>query len=132
MTLHGNLDKDAVNQMLVNSDLLCLPSTERAEAFGLVIVEASRVATPSLVTNVKGSGMAWVVEDNVTGAVVSANNHEAIAQKLIQLNKDRQWLRLAGEAARSRFLNHFLIEKSSVGICNSYWKSFAKSSRSDA
>lgn len=54
-------------------DVLCLPSIERTEAFGVVILEAAAFGKPSVVADTKGSGMGWVVEQ------VSPKGHRFVA-----------------------------------------------------
>ena len=49
------------------SDCLCLPSIERTEAFGVVLLEAMYFGKPALSSRLRGSGMDWIVEDGVTG-----------------------------------------------------------------
>lgn len=56
----GDIDDKSLWQEYLWCDALCLPSIERTEAFGLVILEARLFGKPSLVANTPGSGMAWV------------------------------------------------------------------------
>ena len=70
VTLAGEVSDSVLTDCINTSDLLCLPSIERTEAFGMVILEAARCKKPTIVTGVAGSGMSWVVVDKVTGWVV--------------------------------------------------------------
>ena len=51
------------------SDVYCLPSVERAEAFGIVQVEAMASGRPVVCCEL-GNGVTWVNQDGVTGLVV--------------------------------------------------------------
>ena len=50
-----------LNALLESCDVLCLPSLERTEAFGLVLLEAMRFRKPVIVSDIAGSGVGWVV-----------------------------------------------------------------------
>lgn len=59
---------DAEKQRLLDAcDLVCLPSRERTEAFGVVLLEAMRSAKPCLVSELPGSGMPWLVRESGAG-----------------------------------------------------------------
>jgi glycosyltransferase involved in cell wall biosynthesis len=67
-------------------DILCLPSVERTEAFGMVILEAALFGKPSIVANTPGSGMAWVANQcSPKGMTFSAGDHSDLARKLNHL-----------------------------------------------
>ena len=52
---------------MATCDCLCLPSIERTEAFGMVLLEAMFFGKATVIGDVKGSGMGWVVDDGITG-----------------------------------------------------------------
>lgn len=70
--------------------LFCLPSITKAEAFGVVIIEAMSFSKPIVSTNMVNSGISWVNKDGETGIQVDINSPEqlAIAFKKISSNKD--------------------------------------------
>ena len=115
-----SLDNTGLFKLLSAADLLCLPSIERSEAFGLVILEAARASLPALVTNVKGSGMAWVVCDHETGRVVEPRSSGALKTVLEEIQANHHWLNVAGKSARRRFETNFVIEKAAGSIFDIY------------
>jgi len=56
-----------------------LPSVSRNEAFGLVLVEVLFFGKPLITTNVEGSGMNYVNQDNITGLVAPPQKPETFS-----------------------------------------------------
>jgi rhamnosyl/mannosyltransferase len=107
----GKLSQEQLTEQFVQADCLCLPSLERTEAFGVVLLEAASFGLPAIVSDVPGSGMSWVVQDGKTGLVVKRGNADAIAvaiKTLLQQPKKRAEM---GEAAKVRFEQLFKIER---------------------
>jgi rhamnosyl/mannosyltransferase len=118
--LLGKLSDAQLEKELLDTDLLCLPSIERTEAFGVVLLEAMRVKKPCLVSDVPGSGMSWVVQDNETGFVVQHNNTDAIVKKLKFINDNRKLLTKYEEAGHKRFNEKFEISAISQKMSSLY------------
>ncbi len=93
--LLGFVSSGQLQALFASCDCFCLPSIERTEAFGVVLLEAMRYRKPLLVSKLTDSGMSWVVEAGKTGALVEPNNPEALAKALIDCydNPERwqQW-----------------------------------------
>jgi len=109
--LVGVLDDRARNRLLHGCDVFCLPSVNRAEAFGLSLVEAMAAGKPAIATRVPGSGMGWVVEHGRTGWLVEPGDVDALAGTLAGLVDDRGSLGAIGRAARSAFEARFRIDR---------------------
>lgn len=107
--LVGSLPKVELASLLRDCDCLVLPSISRAEAFGVVLLEAMRCSKPVIVTDIAGSGMAWVIVDGVTGKIVPPADAVSLAQALNQFESDRPALAKLGAAARLRFIERFGI-----------------------
>lgn len=116
----GKLSDEQLSTELDRTNLLCLPSIERTEAFGLVLLEAMRAGKPCLVTDVEGSGMSWVVQDGKTGFVVEHANPKVLADTLVDLSRDKSRLKELGVAARTRFEKHFSIQQVATTIDRIY------------
>ncbi len=118
--LLGSVTDEELNQLLLESDCVCLPSIERTEAFGVVLLEAMRAGTAVIASDVPGSGIGWVVENGVTGTLVEPANVDALINAISKLQRDSGKLRSMGFAGRKRFLEMFTIEKVVEKIDNIY------------
>jgi rhamnosyl/mannosyltransferase len=107
----GSLSDESLEQELLKCDILCLPSIERTEAFGMVLLEAMRASKPCLVTDVEGSGMSWVVQDGKTGFVVKAGDADVLASKLRDITNNKDALLKLGKNGRHRFESEFTIRE---------------------
>ncbi len=107
--LIGAISDAARNSLLSQCDLVCLPSLNRAEAFGISVLEAMALGKPALVSDVPGSGLPWLVQDGRTGWHVEPGHVEALAAKINWLDAHRSALAAAGEQARQRYVDHFDI-----------------------
>jgi len=116
----GGVDDAELREHLHNCDCLCLPSIERTEAFGLVLLEAMAFGKPTVVSNVSGSGMGWVVEDGVTGLHTEPGNAHALARALETLRLDPVLARNLGRAGKQRFDSTFSIGPSVDGLEDVY------------
>jgi rhamnosyl/mannosyltransferase len=117
---HGGLDDRGLAARLAASDCVCLPSIERTEAFGLVLLEAMAFGRATVSSRVLDSGMSWVVEDEVTGLLVPPRDVEALAAALARLRDDPALAARLGEAGRQRFRKHFAIEPSAAALTRVY------------
>lgn len=108
--LAGGLPDQEVLGLLATCDLFCLPSRERTEAFGIVLMEAMRYAKPCLVSNLPGSGMTWVVQDGVHGRHVPLDEPHAWATAIQELAAAVELRRQYGLAGQQRFERDFDIQ----------------------
>lgn len=88
-------------------DIFCMPSTVRAEAYGVAILEAMVMGKPIVATDLTGSGVPWVNRHRETGLNVPARNARALSSALNDLLGDEPLRRRFGHAARSRYRDHF-------------------------
>jgi glycosyltransferase involved in cell wall biosynthesis len=117
---HGRLNEEELSEQYTACDCVCLPSIERTEAFGLVLLEAMYFGRATVISDVPGSGMGWIVEDGVTGLKVPPANAEALASAFRQLRSDRDILSRLGRNGRKKFERQFHIRKSVADIVEIY------------
>jgi rhamnosyl/mannosyltransferase len=91
---------------LYASDLFVLPSTNRAEAFGIVLIEAMACGLP-LVSTELGTGTSFVNQHEVTGLVVPPNDAPALAAAIAQLLANPAWRSRLAAAAYARVRAEF-------------------------
>lgn len=116
VTLSGQLSNSELNRAIYRCDILCLLSTERTEAFGITILEAARLSKPSIVSDIYGSGMTWVVQHDKTGLVVPKLDRQALEAALIRIVKQPEKIEKLGASARARFETHFSIDKAASSL----------------
>ncbi len=106
------------------ADVFVLPSNSRAEAFGMVNLEAMARGLPLITTEV-GSATSWVNEHGVTGLVVPPMDPDALA-KAVDVLRDPELRRRMGIAACERVNALFTREKMVDGIENVYREALGK------
>jgi rhamnosyl/mannosyltransferase len=111
VTFHGEISDEKLIQLYADCDILCLPSIERTEAFGLVILEAAKNGMPAIVSDVKGSGMSYVVNHEDTGLVVKSNNVESLVSAIEQFIINPKLISIYGANAYKRFKTEFSLRK---------------------
>jgi len=109
VTFHGILSDAELASQMAECDCLCLPSIERTEAFGMVLLEAMYFGKATVISDVPGSGMGWIVDDGVTGIKVNPADSDALAEAFKRLATDRDELANMGQRGRKKFDKHFEI-----------------------
>jgi glycosyltransferase involved in cell wall biosynthesis len=75
---------------LVEADMrraLCMLLPSRREGYGMVVVEASAHATPSIVVAGEDNAATELVEDGVNGVVVASDEPEAVAAAIVRVHE---------------------------------------------
>mgnify|MGYP003732484221 CR=1 FL=1 len=89
------------------ADVFVLPSIDRGEAFGLVVVEAMACGVP-VVTTELGTGTSFHNIDGVTGMVVQPRNEKALADAISEICETRD--KFDAETIRKR-AEEFSVER---------------------
>lgn len=88
-------------------DIFCMPSTLRAEAYGVAIVEAMVMGKPIVASDIPGSGVPWVNLHGETGFNVPAGDAHALSQALCKLLADDDLRKRLGAGSRQRYERQF-------------------------
>ena len=103
----GALDDEALHQAYRDCDLFCLPSIDRSEAFGLVLLEAMRASRPILASAIPGSGVSEVAPDGDVALLVPPRDVVAFAAALRRLQGDADLRARLGQAGHDRWQARF-------------------------
>jgi glycosyltransferase involved in cell wall biosynthesis len=111
----GRIEMDSAGRRRLASiyaaaDVFCLPSTERAESFGIVLLEAMRAGLPTVASAIPGSGINHVVRDGETGLMTSPGDAANLARAIARLRDDRELRRRLGQAGRQRWQEEFTLQ----------------------
>ena len=82
------VEDDLKLELLHQADFLILPSISISEAFGVVLLESISTATPILTSNVFGSGMNFINDqqiDEKCGYTFNSENQDSLEELLIFL-----------------------------------------------
>ena len=107
--LLGEVDDASVHRLMASCDVFCLPSRERTEAFGIVLMEAMRYGKPLLVSQLPGSGMTWVARHGQNAIVVPPLDIEAWRGALTSLAASPEKRQLLGHLGHQRYVREFDI-----------------------
>ncbi|WP_293237181.1 glycosyltransferase, partial [Paludibacterium sp.] len=108
--LAGRLDDESLRSLFQRAAVFCLPSVSRAEAFGVVLLEAMAHGLPIVASDIAGSGVPWVNRHLETGLNVPVGDASALASALTQLLADPDQRLQMGHRARQRFETEFTAE----------------------
>ncbi len=120
--LLGNISDSKLCVLLQQATVFCLPSVDRGEAFGIVLLEAMRYGVPLISTDIIGSGTSWVNQNDVTGLVVPPASPASLAGAIRNiLNHPEDAIRY-GQAGKQRIKDEFTISKIAKSINQIYEK----------
>lgn len=108
--LLGKIPQEDLKEYYNRADLFCLPSVERTEAFGIVLIEALSMGLPLVSTNI-GTGTSWINQHNQTGFVVPPKNAHELAKAINEIGKDPILKRKFAEKSKQRFQAKFTLEQ---------------------
>ncbi len=101
------------DEQLINyynlSDIFILPSIDKSEAFGMVLIEAMACAKPVIATDL--AGVRKVVEAKVNGRIVKPKNVEALTKQIEYfLESDKRRINY-GQEGRKKVVNKYSWHK---------------------
>jgi glycosyltransferase involved in cell wall biosynthesis len=128
----GHVDDATLASAYAQADAFCLPSLDRAEAFGLVLLEAMRAGRPVIASDIPGSGVGYVVRDGHTGLLVPPADVAALADAIGKIAADTSLRQRLGMAGQQRWRDEFTLDRSAERIASLYTELLASSHRATA
>ena len=110
VTFAGNASATELTALYNACDLFVLPSVTKAEAFGMVQLEAMSCSKPVISTDLL-SGVPWVNQHRVTGLVVPPGDASALAAAMQMLLNDKDLRTRMGACGRERVESEFSIRR---------------------
>jgi len=118
--LAGYVPNDKLQKLIQGCDVICLPSIERTEAFGVVLLEAMRAGKAVIASDVNGSGIGWVVENRVTGLLITPESIQSLRKSITQLRDNPALVSQMGLSGRQRYEDNFTIDKTARQVLDIY------------
>lgn len=118
VTFKGFIDNNKVPEAINAMDIFCVPSL--SESFGVAAVEAMACGIPVISSDAEG--LTEVMEDNVTGYIIPKKSSEKIAEKIIDLLKNKKKRKEFGENGRKRVLELYDWNKNVENMLEVYKK----------
>ncbi len=109
-----------LHRLIEKAYCVCLPSIERTEAFGLVLLEAMHFKKPVIAGDVPGSGIGWVVDNKITGLLCPPGDHKALALAIRRMSDNPDLAEKMGSAGNEKLHQHFQISNIAQQIKNIY------------
>jgi glycosyltransferase involved in cell wall biosynthesis len=106
VTFFETAERKHIRDALFSADVFVLTSV--MEVFPVSMLEAMAMGLPCVVTDV--GGCPEIVTDSYDGYLVKPKDHQAIADKLLFLFKNPQFVKQMGENARKTVLEKFSLE----------------------
>lgn len=106
----GEVGDEELPALYAAADVFVLPSHLRAEAFGIVQLEAQAAGLPVVCTEL-GTGTSYVTQHGATGLVVPPADPPALARALDLLLADPALARRMGVAGRTRAAREFALDR---------------------
>jgi glycosyltransferase involved in cell wall biosynthesis len=107
--LLGRCSDEQVAALLSTCEVFCLPSIERTEAFGMVLLEAMNYSKPLIVNEMLDSGMSWVAGN--ASLKCEIGNVDDLKQAIIKLRDNPDLRNHLGQLGNQRLQRDFHISQ---------------------
>lgn len=111
---------------------LCLVLPSRREGYGLVVVEASAVGTPSIVVRDPDSAATDLIEDGRNGVIAESAQPEELASAILRVHAESEALRASAAAWFRENAHRLSLESSLEAVLRAYELSRAQPSAAGA
>lgn len=117
---YGYLPDEYLHALFRSSDCFVLGSIERTEAFGIVLLEAMCHGKPVIVSNIKGSGVRWIIREARCGLLFEPGDIDDCVTKILWMKNHPEETRQYGTSGQSYLKKHLLIDHVSEKIIDVY------------
>ncbi len=107
VALLGRCSDEQVAALLSTCEAFCLPSIERTEAFGMVLLEAMNYSKPLIVNEMLDSGVSWVAGN--ASLKCKIGNIDDLKKAIIKLRDDPDLRNHLGQLGHQRLKHDFYI-----------------------
>ena len=104
MNFVGEISEEEKYKLLGQHDALIMSSINRAEAYGMTIVEAFSVGVPVIASNVD-TGVSFLVRDGETGLKFPINDHNGLKRQIERLRREPGLSERCSREAKRLFTN---------------------------
>ena len=115
--LLGHIEDSKKYNYFQAASIFCLPSVTKAEAFGIVLLEAMALGKPIVSSRIEESGMVWVNQDHVTGLQVPPRSPVELAEAIEKIGNNPELYQQFSKNARKRFSELF-TQKTMIDTLN--------------
>lgn len=107
LLVHDKVSYNDLPKYYSAADVLCMPSTDNGEAFGLVAIEAMACGVPVITTEL-GTGTSYHNLDGVTGRVIEPKNVRQLSESIVEICENK--VKYSSEIIRRRAMD-FSMER---------------------
>ncbi|HSM72688.1 MAG TPA: glycosyltransferase [Anaerolineales bacterium] len=121
---HGRLTRDEIARLLVDADVLTVPSVPtrdgRREGIPVVLMEAMGSGVPVIASDL--SGIPELVNDQLTGLLVQPRDVRSLADALERYIQDPDLRHRLGRAGREKVVEEFDLNKNTAKLARYFLK----------
>lgn len=118
VSLIGFISDEELPNYYAASDIFCLSSIWKTEAFAIVQIEAMAAGKPIVSTHIPQSGVSWVNAHEESGLVVEAENPVGLGEAIARVFEEPGYYDKLAEGSANRYKNLFtrnkMIEKTII------------------
>jgi glycosyltransferase involved in cell wall biosynthesis len=116
----GHIPDNKLKYYLHAADVFAFPSINKAEAFGIALVQAMYCYTPAVTFTIAESGVNYVSLDKITGLEVENRNGYKLAESINHLLRDEELRQELGNKAHQRVIENFIMDRIKSKIIKIY------------
>lgn len=106
----GRIPAHELSAYFAAASMFCMTSTQRAEAYGVVMLEAMAMGKPVISTHVEGAAASWINQAGATGLNIPVDDVEALLEAVNRISADRPFASQLGQGARARYERIFTAD----------------------